>query len=371
MKPKKNKIVAASPSLVPTPAELALHEKQILEFRKLTNQAEYFKKLDEIAKADTAGKYEQTLNFIRELMEQEQWFSENTPYYFKQYHWSRIADLGYVICGHLKKIALAGQPEAIEKLAFVTVELTETLTQLLTIKSEADKRNDALLKELSSKFDASWVGTFRSNAELMKDTSRAIPYWPMLRFLNTAANSKKQFRRIADDLELGKDCPINVSEDANYSLETPINSFAWKCLRHFQNTCWVIQQNMLPTKRPIQSLNPVLDWVDVPAKSFEESAEDFIEKKISSPANGKQITAGFIKREAIPIYKAACKLEPLTKSNAVVWAEKAIMPYVKIEFPDLRKVPELSAYKTGRDGKRYAVVRKALIQALEQMARKG
>jgi hypothetical protein len=372
MKPKKNKnAVVPSPAITP-PSEVPPDQKKILEFRQLTNQAAYFAKLSEFEKTDPGGKrYEQTIKFIHELFEQEEWFSENTPYDFKRHHWSKIADLAYLICGYLKKIALADSPQAVEQLGFLTVEMTETLTQLLTVKSDACKKNEALIKEISTKFDAFWTEGIKSNSELMKRTSRGIPYWPMLRFLNTSANSKKQFKRIAGDLELGKDCPINVSENANYSLETPINSFVWKCLRHFQNACWVIEHNMLPTRRPIQSLNPVWEWVDVPAKTFEEAAENYVIKKIPSPATGRPITAGFIKREGIPIYKEICKLDPLTKSNAETWADKAVMPYVKIEFPDLRKVPELSAINTGRDGKRYSPVRKAVIQSLEQMARKA
>lgn len=77
-----------------------------------------------------------------------------------------------------------------------------------------------------------------------------------------------------------------------------------------------------------------------------------------------------IHRAEIPIYKQSCKLLPLTKTRAEKWAEVAIMPYVKIRFPDLRKVIELKAIKSGRTGKRYAPVRKAVIQSLKQMARK-
>jgi len=378
MKPKKNKNSAGPSPAIQPPAVIKPDQKQIEkfhrieEFRRMTRQAEYFSKLAEFEKADPGSKrYEQTIKFIHELFEQEEWFSENTPYDFKRHHWSKIADLAYLICGYLKKIALADSPQAIEQIGFLTVEMTETLTQLLTRTSEAAQKNAALIKELSSKFDAIWIGDFKSNAELMKRTSRGIPYWPMLRFMHTRANEQIQFQQIAKDLELGKDCPINVSENANYSLETPINSFVWKCLRHFQNACWVIQQNMQPTRTPVHSLNPPFKWIDVPAKTFEESAEEYVIKKIPSPDTGRQITAGFIKREAIPIYKEICKLEPLTKSNAPDWANKGVMPYVKIEFPDLRKVPELRAYKTGRDGKRYAPVRLAVIQSLQQMARES
>jgi hypothetical protein len=61
----------------------------------------------------------------------------------------------------------------------------------------------------------------------------------------------------------------------------------------------------------------------------------------------------------------------MSEKTNIQWRDKAIMPYVKSTYPDLRKVPELSAYKTGASGKRYAPVRKAVIQALKQMAPKS
>ena len=77
-----------------------------------------------------------------------------------------------------------------------------------------------------------------------------------------------------------------------------------------------------------------------------------------------------IHREEIPIYIQSRKLTPLTKASAEDWADVAIMPYVKIRFPDLRKVEELKGINTGSMGRRYAPVRKAVIQALRQVARK-
>jgi len=331
------------------------------EADRLAKVPEYFAKLGEFQKIDIGGvKYHQAIDFIRKIMEQEEWFAENTPYPFKVIHLSRIAHLAFLTCGHLKKIALADNNDAIEHMAFITVELTETLTELLTVTTEAAKNNAALTKELKSKFGIEWRKSNVSNAELMKSTARHIPYWPMLRFLNTSANSKKQFLRIAEHLELGKQSPINVSKSANYSLETPINAFVWKCLRHFQNVHWLIQDIISSsiTNEFIRLLGPVAKQIKPKEKTFEEAVEHLVLREV-------------IKREEIQIYKESGKLPTLTKNTAQVWADKAIMPYVKIKFPDLRRAPELSGYKTGPAGKRYAPVRKAVIQALMQMARKA
>jgi hypothetical protein len=130
---------------------------------------------------------------------------------------------------------------------------------------------------------------------------------------------------------------------------------------------------MLPTRRPIQSLNPVWEWVDVPAKTFEESAEEFLIKKIPSPATGKPIMTGLIKREQIPLYKIICALPKLTKSTAPIWADKAIMPYVCSKFPDFAKIPEFSGSlkRSGVNtrGEQRREIRRDILRSLKSMAR--
>jgi len=199
----------------------------------------------------------------------------------------------------------------------------------------------------------------------MQSVARDIPYWPMLRFLNSAANSKKQFQRIADQLELGKECPINVSELANYSLETPINSFVWKCLRHFQRVHRHIRHDYK---------YPGFGHVDRKAETFEEAVEGIVFTKLEPPYTLRPIIVGMIKREDIPIYKASYALPPLTKSTAEEWADKAIVPYVCSKYPDFRNVPEFSnifkrsGVKTR--GQQRAQIRKDIIRSLTSMARR-
>jgi hypothetical protein len=217
---------------------------QLQEWDKATKFPEYFAKSSELSKT---GVYQEKIHFqaieiIHLLMDEEEWFADNTPYPFKVIHWSRIASLASLTCRYLRKLALYDNEDAVKTLARLTVEMTETLTELLTSKSESAKNNVKLIQELNRRGVCD-DRKIASSAELMQTIAGELPYWPMLRFLNTAANSKKQFQRIAKDLELGKDCPINVSESANYSLETPINSFVWKCLRHFQDVHWHIQHD--------------------------------------------------------------------------------------------------------------------------------
>lgn len=274
------------------------------EWDELTKFPEYHAKTTELSKTGVHQEkiYFQAIEIIHRLMDEEEWFAENTPYPFKVSHWSRIADLASLTCRYLQKIALADNQDAIKDLARITVEMTETLTELLNGKSEAAQRNEKLIKELNRKFDGACNMVVESNAELMQRVARDLPYWPMLRFLNTAANSKKQFQRFAEQLKLGESCPINVSESANYSLETPINSIVWKCLRHFQDVHWHIEHDFK---------YPGYGHGDRPAKTFEEAVEGIILTKLEPPAARRPITVGMIKREDIHIYKISYKLPKL------------------------------------------------------------
>jgi hypothetical protein len=360
MKPKKNK----KPTFPPYPAmkispdvELTPDQKLRLEWERLSKYPEYFDKFQK--QRENGSLYEkgffEAIKTIQDLMKDEEWLSENTPFPFKVIHDSPIADLAFLICGHLKKVALADNQHAIKILAYITVEMTETLTQLLTSTSAAETRSAALIKALRSKFDDYGIQDVKSNFEVMQNTAHEIPYWPMLRFLNTSANSKKQFKRIAESLELGKNCPINVSENANYSLETPINSFVWKCLRHFQVIHWHIRYALDPASHYAMSLRTVGGKAPKPL-TLEWAVERFINK-----------------REEIPIYKESVTLPPLTKLTAQVWADKAIMPYVCSKYSDFASVPEFSnifkrsGVKTR--GQQRAQIRKDIIRSLISMAR--
>ena len=347
-----------------TPAQIAARKNQ-QEWDKLTKFPEYFAKSKELRESGVHQEKIcfQATNIIHNIMWQEEWFAENTPYPFKIIHWSRIASDAQMICRYLIQSALADNQDSIRTLARITVELTETLMELLNGETEAAKKNRELIDDLNRRGVCDGRKT-ESNAELMQSTAEKLPYWPMLRFLNTAANSKKQFRRIAQELKLGSDCPINVSESANYSLETPINYFVWKCLRHFQDVHWHIRHDFK---------NPGYGHVDRPAKTFEEAVEGIIFQKLEPPHVIRPMTVGMIKREDIQIYKASYELQPLTKSTAEDWADKAIVPYVCSKYTDFHNVPEFSnifkrsGVKTR--GQQRAQIRKDIIRSLVSMAR--
>ena len=276
--------------------------------------------------AQDEARYVEAIKAIEHFAEEAEWFAENTPKPFATAHWSYIHTLAHVCCRYVQKFARLGNEEAIRELATLAVNLTETLTDLLTEESaKADK-----IAELVKWWEA-----------------EKLPYWPMLYFRNTAANNYAP--RIADKIGLGKKCYLNVSDKANYSLQTPINRFVWKCLRHFQE------------------IHSILDRVEREKETVEKKLESYVFCEV---IGHRKFVAGMIHREEIPIYKQTRKLPLLTKANAEKWADVAIMPYVKIRFPDLRKVEELKGLKTGINGKSYAPLRKAVIQALKQVARK-
>jgi hypothetical protein len=364
IKPKQSDNKNVVPQPVPRPVELTPEQKRMwAEWNRLTKIPEYWAKQRELQKTDREKHFHTAINVIHDFMAEEEWFAQNTPYPFKQ-HWSRIGLLARTTCRYLRELALSNNHDAISTLADITVDMTETLTELLTSESQAAKENAKLIAEINS-IPGVDKRTVESNAEIMQRIARQIPYWPMLRFLNTAANSKKQFQRIAAELELGKECPINVSTAANYSLEHPINAFVWKCLRHFLDVHWFIHHDFS---------GPGYGHVNGPAKTFEKAVEGIILTKMEPPHVRRSMTVGMIKREDIPIYKASYALPPLTKSTAKDWTDKAIMPYVDSKYPDFSKIPEFagslnrSGVKTRGEQRRE--IRRDILRSLTSMARK-
>jgi len=303
------------------PARITAEQEKLREWNRLMRLAEYQAKLAELHKAEPnlEKKFHQAINALHDCKALEEWFAKNTPYPFKIEHRYHIPLIASCACGYLKKMALSDNQDAIKTLARLSVDMTETLTEFLIGKSEAAKSNEKLIQDLARKAEGLWdkqtAEAWRkqqtpSNAELLRSIACELPYWPMLRFCNTAANSKKQFQRIAHQLELGKECPINVAASANYSLETPINAFVWKCLRHFQDVHSTIR---LELNRP------------GPAKALEEAIEPIVFQKVESPPARRAFICGMINGADVPIYKASYSLPPLTTATAKIWADKAIV----------------------------------------------
>lgn len=262
---------------------------------------------------------------LHRYMEEAEWFAEHTPHPFRVSYWPTLVLLAGISCRYLRELARLGNEHAIHELINQTVEFTESLDELVSGGSASNKRT----------------------IELAQYAAESLPYWPMLQFCNTAANN--HFPLIAEKLRLGQKCYLNVSEKANYSLQTPINRFVWKCLRHFQEMHRIIASPLSKKGNLRDQLAP------------------YVYCQRPSRISGRMGTVGMIFQEEIPIYERSFKLAPPTKANAATWADIAIMPYVKIRFPDLREVPELKSINTGASGKRYAPVRKAVIQSLQQI----
>jgi len=351
MKPNKK-------AVVPTPAQIRRKE-----WNRLTQFPQFDKKLGELH-SDREKRLLKTLHTIDHFGNLDEWFSINFPLPFRS-HWSRSAMLAETACRHLRKIALYDNKDAIETLARITVEMTETLTELLTKKSPTAKKNEALINEFNAKFSANF--SLEENTKLLQEVACDIPYWPMLRFLNAAGNAEEQFQLLAEKLKLGETCPINVSKKANYNLDVPINSFVWKCLRHFQKAHWSIGFNF-------EHGNVFFPAPATPAKTFDEAIAPIVFQKVKTPPIGKPFITGMIPERDIGIYKVSYYLPPLTKFTAKDWADKAIMPYVCSNYPDFSKVPEFSnllrrdSVKTR--GQQRKEIRKDILRALTSLARK-
>lgn len=179
--------------------------------------------------------------------------------------------------------------------------------------------------------------------------ARELPYWPMLVFRHKAANnhlfekSADGQKPLADLLELGSDCPINVSNRANYSLKTPINAFLWTIL---------------------SELHWGRGWVrSILSKEFRRDSPQ--------QTNVELLSA----RAEIPIVEAelhfrAFQLPPLDKTTSNRWVDDILMPWVRLKHPDLRGVPAFARVDLGPTGRRYAAARKLLLKALTNLARK-
>jgi hypothetical protein len=292
-------------------------------------------KLSEL-KPDYERRSEFVFGSIHHWADEDDWFAEHTPHPFAQVHWSVNHMLASLCCRYLQQSARRGNEDAIRTLADLAVELTETLTELIADETpEADK-----------------------NAKLVKWIAEELPYWPMLHFRNAAANN--HFPRIADKIGLGDKCLVNVSDRANYSLRTPINRLVWRCLRH------------------IKKVQDILAWGEREKKTVAEALAPCIILELPPvrphPIVPRKNIGGMIHGEEIPIHERCRKLPPLTKSNAEQWADVAIMPLLRVWYPDFYAEPALKMILKQRNPKsrkaELTAVRKAVVQQLGGLARK-
>lgn len=316
-------------------AKQKLTEQQEAQRRryKAMKWAEYDAKQQALREtSDTEQRYSVVIRAIHDYAEHDAWFAVNTPYPFAKSHRSKIPLLAALSCRYLRRLARAGNEDSISTLTSLALDLTESLDDLL---EEESKASDEIANRLES-------------------LAQGLPYWPVLYSRHAAANN--HLPRLIDRIRLGEKCYLNVSEKANYSLRTPINRFVWKCIRHFQE------------------MHEIIDYHERDKEgTINERLEPYVFREVSPSDPNGWFRGGMIYRDEIPIYLQSYRLPKLTKDRVIAeqWADVAIMPYVKIRFPDLRKVPELKGIKSGVEGRSYAHLRKAVIQALRQVARKA
>jgi hypothetical protein len=164
--------------------------------------------------------------------------------------------------------------------------------------------------------------------------AREQPALPMMVFRNVRAYQRR-FDRIAAAVNMGERCPINSDNRANYDLSKPVNSLVFDALMEFMRVLAFLRD-----ERPAWQGKPpnaiLTEYADVPAAQ-------------------------------VPVFIAAHKLPPLTKSTAYQWAYKAIIPYLEAEHPDWRNVPALNPYIKPNGGRSKA--KEVIAERLEGMAR--
>ena len=124
-------------------AQLTPEQRAQRERYRAEKWAEYDAKWKEFEESEPkpAKRYGEAIDTLNDFMEQEEWFAKNTPHPFRIQHWPRIANLAQFLCDDLQRLARFGNQEAIRTVARISVETTETLTELLNSESEAAIQN--------------------------------------------------------------------------------------------------------------------------------------------------------------------------------------------------------------------------------------
>jgi len=257
---------------------------------------------------------------IHVLQEQALWFANNTPIPFKT-HYPVIDCLASLSARYLCELARRGNDKALREAGRIAIQMCELLDELLHGESAAVDEHAGVLQPLAE----------------------GLPYWPMLHFKHRQAVN--HFQRVADKLHLGEKCWLNVHDRANYSLQTPVNRLAWRCIRHFQEIHDILEERLRQDKPPARSVTEALTHY-----IFNDRGQ------------------GMIHAEEIPVYEASQRLKKLTKTTAREWVDVAFMPWIKIREPDLRKLPGFKGVNTGPRGRRYAPARRKLIEAVTGLA---
>jgi len=181
----------------------------------------------------------------------------------------------------------------------------------------------------------------RNHPERYRFWAREQPFFPMMVFRNSSAY-RQRFDGITNAVELGKRCPINVSERAQFRFDVPINVLVFEAL--------------------VEIYSWAFSWIKIartedPEKRWRKGAtvEDMLAEQAWMP------------KELQPIYQLAFDLQPLTKKNAKEWADKVMIPHFESVHPDWKKVEALAPY-IGKAGGR-AKAKEAIYEALKALAK--
>jgi hypothetical protein len=178
------------------------------------------------------------------------------------------------------------------------------------------------------------------------DIAREFPHWPIL-VTRHKAGYRKRFERIASRLELGAECPIAAeSREAQYRLETPVCDLIWE---EFMRDWICVSAGVRAARRMASERNQSTDL----ARDRKE-----VEKAIDIALRDSEYKPTY---ERI-IWAAAFALHDLNKTNADVWADQVVIPYLHLKFPNWQKVDALSKFvgKNGGDAKAKREIRRAL-----------
>ena len=239
-----------------------------------------------------------TIGNIHAMQSEHLWFAEHTPIPFKT-HWPEMDIIASLAVRYLCELARQGNDHAIREAGSIAIEVCELLDELLHGES----------------------ATVDERAKELRRLAEELPYWPMLHFKHRQAVN--HFERLADKLHLGERCWLNADERANYSLQTPVNRLAWRCVRHFQEIHEILGRRFSS---------------DEPEQTIQERLANYVLNDRGQ---------GMIYEHEIPIYEASLRLCKLSKKTARDWVDVAFMPWIKVRWPDLRVLPAFASVDTG------------------------
>lgn len=129
--------------------------------------------------------------------------------------------------------------------------------------------------------------------------ARRMHGWPMLAHRHT--NNRRLFNELASKLELGADYPLDAGEGARFRPDTPLVRYLDPLIRRIHIVCEELGDVELKTTEDERSMLLHLWWW-----------------RLDEPPSDEELAA----------LRAARELPPLTKTTAIEWAEKALVPLI-------------------------------------------